>query len=826
MLSHQSMRGLDPQFADLVATRLRDSATPAAVAELALRLDSDQVIDVLARNATSGQLDLASVQALTARRGHATVSWSRDPAPALALARAVALRRTGPDPALGSLLFDRVWSDHGLAVFDTASLTLFAQLLARFEPVRLPTLLRDADLAWTLSWAVELDAANPFIGAGSSIDAWLASFNTMFSAHDLDHVTLGGSASSPFDRLSCRPASIIDDDEMVTVIMSAYRPDQSIMAAARSILDQSWSNIELLVVDDASPTESSGIFADLDDLDERIRVLRAPSNGGTYMVRNLALDHARGEYVTFQDSDDWSHARRIETQVAALRSDEALLATRSRALRSFPDLTFTYPGYPPERVNASSLLFRRQPVVERIGYFDTVRKSADIEYPERLQAAVPGSVLDLDDAGPLAICQLRRGSLSRGDAIPGWMHWSRLAYRNAYRARNAEIRAGTTTAYFDGDPQSRQLPLPDPSWSVRPILSDPCPHFDVVVHADWRRSRGLRRTIIDDIQAMLALGLRVGVINAETYDPLPGKGNRESLSKSIQELINAGSVELTHLTRPARADLVCVYDPTALQLISGDECALKVGRVAVLVSSAARGGVDVTYHVPDCDTNAERLFGRRPFWVPRDNAARHALSDPASLVDVADNDLALTYDPARLSTDVRRRGSDRPIIGRHVLDRPTRWPASADELLSAYPDDEAIDVRIAGGHRSVLRVLDRPLLPANWVSYGDGMMNTRTFLAQLDFFVYFPRHDATEIPGTAVLDAMASGCVVVLPPHFDATYGDGARYCDPAELVDVVSALHDSPDAFGEQQERARTWLDENHGPRAFQTGLTALLRT
>ena len=215
------------------------------------------------------------------------------------------------------------------------------------------------------------DLANPFAvdGALGDVDGWLARLNEPFVAAGLEPLvlddTLTGPEAAPFTWLRARPTARVDASDVVTVVVSTYRPGPDLLTAVRSLIDQSWPALEILLTYDASGAGHDAVLDQAAALDDRIRIVRAERNGGTYAARNLALTLATGRYVTFHDFDDWAHPRRVERQVAAL--DGGRLASRSGCLRAYPDLSLTYPGYGSERLNASSLLIERHPATELVG---------------------------------------------------------------------------------------------------------------------------------------------------------------------------------------------------------------------------------------------------------------------------------------------------------------------------------------------------------------------------------------------------------------------------------------------------------------------------
>ncbi len=102
---------------------------------------------------------------------------------------------------------------------------------------------------------------------------------------------------------------------LVSVIMTTYNRESLVLDAVRSILDQTYTHWELIVVDDAS-TDDSWTLLQESVHDPRVRLYRLSQNVGMYAGSNYALRHlVRGEYVTWQDSDDRSHPERLERQV-------------------------------------------------------------------------------------------------------------------------------------------------------------------------------------------------------------------------------------------------------------------------------------------------------------------------------------------------------------------------------------------------------------------------------------------------------------------------------------------------------------------------------
>lgn len=104
----------------------------------------------------------------------------------------------------------------------------------------------------------------------------------------------------------------------VSIVMPAFNAEDYIGEAIASVLAQSIAGWELIVVDDGS-TDRTGVIVQSFD-DRRITLLRQ-SNRGVSAARNAALDHARGEFVTFLDADDLLPSDALATRAAYLRGN-------------------------------------------------------------------------------------------------------------------------------------------------------------------------------------------------------------------------------------------------------------------------------------------------------------------------------------------------------------------------------------------------------------------------------------------------------------------------------------------------------------------------
>lgn len=118
-------------------------------------------------------------------------------------------------------------------------------------------------------------------------------------------------------------------DPLISVIVPVYNIEKYLERCVNSIREQTYTNLEILLVDDGS-TDSSGTICDkFAEEDNRVRVFHK-ENGGSSSARNLGIAEAKGEYLGFVDSDDYISANMYELLVGAIHEFQAEVAQVGR----------------------------------------------------------------------------------------------------------------------------------------------------------------------------------------------------------------------------------------------------------------------------------------------------------------------------------------------------------------------------------------------------------------------------------------------------------------------------------------------------------------
>lgn len=101
---------------------------------------------------------------------------------------------------------------------------------------------------------------------------------------------------------------------MVSVIIPSYNREKTIERAVMSVLNQTYKDLELIVVDDCSKDNTVEVLKSIKD--DRLKIIRLEKNSGACVARNVGVENAQGDYIAFQDSDDEWLLDKLEKQMA------------------------------------------------------------------------------------------------------------------------------------------------------------------------------------------------------------------------------------------------------------------------------------------------------------------------------------------------------------------------------------------------------------------------------------------------------------------------------------------------------------------------------
>ena len=114
-------------------------------------------------------------------------------------------------------------------------------------------------------------------------------------------------------------------EPLISVIVPIYNAEQYIDRCIKSILKQTYSNLEVLLIDDGSSDGSSSICKQYELSDNRVHYYHQ-HNSGVSAARNKGLDIAKGEYIGFCDADDWIESDMYEVLYSMINSSQSDIA--------------------------------------------------------------------------------------------------------------------------------------------------------------------------------------------------------------------------------------------------------------------------------------------------------------------------------------------------------------------------------------------------------------------------------------------------------------------------------------------------------------------
>src|SRR5437773_7960671 len=230
----------------------------------------------------------------------------------------------------------------------------------------------------------------------------------------------------------------------VSIIIPAYNAARWLPATLDSLLLQTCSDWEAIIIDDGSTDGTAGVGEDYCARDGRISLFRMPENCGTAAARNRGMLEARGEYIAFLDSDDIWFPTKLEKQICLLQARPdcdacytqfELVDDWCRITDGWRELSRIFSHNPVNALalargnyvggSASGVLMRRS-LIKTVGLFnETMRGSEDLDYWYRI--ALRGHFCLV----PEVLVQIRRKSETRMSSVERNLHGSLDFVRNA-----------------------------------------------------------------------------------------------------------------------------------------------------------------------------------------------------------------------------------------------------------------------------------------------------------------------------------------------------------------------------------------------------------
>jgi len=143
---------------------------------------------------------------------------------------------------------------------------------------------------------------------------------------------------------------------IVSIVTPSFKSENYLGATIESVLSQSFSDWEMLIVDDCSPDNSNHLVEEYAAKDVRVKLLRLDENSGPAVARNTAIQAAQGRYIAFLDSDDLWFPDKLEKQLAFMKKN---------------DVAFSYTAY--EKIDENGLVVGKVNIPAKVSYRDLLK---------------------------------------------------------------------------------------------------------------------------------------------------------------------------------------------------------------------------------------------------------------------------------------------------------------------------------------------------------------------------------------------------------------------------------------------------------------------
>src|SRR5690625_1340596 len=253
-------------------------------------------------------------------------------------------------------------------------------------------------------------------------------------------------------------------------------------------------------------------------------------------------------------------------------------------------------------------------------------------------------------------------------------------------ARSAPARAHA--------PRSPPRGLPEVS---RPDVNPTDPgnsQFDIIIASDLRLPGGNSASIEEEVRAQARAGFRTGLLHVNSR--LANKRDR-SFDAKMRQCIDDGAATLIPIGASVSAPLVVLRNATVFSQPLQPHYDVSTDQVVLVVNHVMIDAAGVQHFDPvEVDACVQDIFGHAPRWAPISPTVRASMGESALQVHMAETDWKNLIDVDEWHRE-RAPVQGGPVLGRHSRAATRKWPAVAEQIQAACPDEPGYQVRGRGG---------------------------------------------------------------------------------------------------------------------------------
>ncbi|QSE98408.1 glycosyltransferase [Fulvivirga lutea] len=580
----------------------------------------------------------------------------------------------------------------------------------------------------------------------------------------------------------------------VTIFLPYFAPNDSLPVVLESLTNQSIRITKIVIITNQELNVNNALSVG----DENIQLIKVPSPSEFISTVNQLILTVSTEFILVMTELGVIQFNLIEKMTAEFENDsdiKLLFPVTARVNRNFEFIPYlSDQGVSlTSNTDISCCLIKSQVLNENSGFFN-IKTDSLFEFKSRLESLYSkGSCKEFRTALPSYI-EINPDEKDIKSEYFG-------AVREFRESRKFLFKKNVS----DGSPDISRVP----NYLTYDVNNKK--RYDLIVIADFNLNGGAYVSTFHYVKAALASLLNVAIVQWRRYDLNP----ELELKDEVRQLIADSKIDILTFEDIAETDTVIVGYPVIankkLDLVPNIKC----NNFLVLVNQSAERlytGEDVAYVPTEVYNKLQNLFNTNPTWVPISGIIRNLMIGDDRFENCHKENWTPLIDIDQWCTNDlfwRREEHKIPVIGRHSRDHYTKWPSDRESLISAYCVNKDCEFRVLGGADHAINLIG--FNPENW-NVLNFEPNPQVFLSQLDFFIHYPHEECVEAFGRAVLEAMAMGIPVILPPIFKDTFEDYALYAEPEHVWDKISALWDDEKKYLAQASLSRKFVLERAG--------------